>query len=205
MSIVLHARGPAFRGVAALRPSGEILIVTTICRLNEIAQFTTSAQPSPRGMMFVLTDDGRLGRPGAAEAKADQTPTLPSLQPGRRKPATARCGGSGIGAAGSRRPARSLSSRDRRRNWVGGIHRCSSSAPGNAFGFGMLLPEFRPDSGGPRSISGSSPHGLLALLAAAWLALRLRPLVSQPLAELAAQGQRIASLDLSETRRCTPT
>jgi len=60
--------------------------------------------------------------------------------------------------ARSQRPARSLSSRDRRRTWVGGIQPLSSSAPGNAFGSAMLLPEIRPDSGGPRVISGSSPQ-----------------------------------------------
>jgi len=51
--------------VAARDPSGEILIVTYDLPLDEVAKFTTTVRPSPRGLMFVLTDDGRLLGPAS--------------------------------------------------------------------------------------------------------------------------------------------
>jgi len=43
-------------------PSGEILIVTYDLPLDEVAKFTTTVATSPRGLMFVLTDDGKAAR-----------------------------------------------------------------------------------------------------------------------------------------------
>ena len=64
--------------VAARDPSGEILIVTYNMPLNGIVRFTTSVQPSPRGMMFVMTDDGRLlGPPRASRTGKRRAPTCP--------------------------------------------------------------------------------------------------------------------------------
>jgi hypothetical protein len=59
--------------VAARDPSGEILVVTYDLPLDEIAQFTKSVQPSPRGMMFVLTDDERLLGP-PRDSRTDKKP-----------------------------------------------------------------------------------------------------------------------------------
>ena len=194
------AKGPGISAAVAARdPSGEILIVTYNLPLNEIAQFTTSAQPSPRGMMFVLTDDGRLlGPPRGSRTHGRPDADVPSLQP------VAEAGSPHVAEAVDRWQADHRDQPDHFRlaidgeTWWAGFTAFEFGAR-QRFWIGMLLPESDLIPAAREYQWLIAAVGLLALLAAALLALRLARWFSQPLAELAAQGQRITSLDLSET------
>jgi len=154
------AKRPAFpRPWPRARPSGaKILIVTYNLPLNEIAQFTTSAQPSPARDDVVAEPmtAGCSGRPGAAEAKADQTPTCPRCNRSP-KPALPT-----FAEAVDRWQADHGGQPDHFRlaidgeTLVGGIHRFRVRRPATLL-IGMLLPEsdLIPR---PASISGSSPQ-----------------------------------------------
>jgi signal transduction histidine kinase/ActR/RegA family two-component response regulator len=185
--------------VAARDPSGEILIVTYDLPLDEVAQFTTSVRPSPRGQMFVMTDDGRLlGPPRDSRTENKSVASVPSLQP------VAQAGFPNVAKAVSqwkfdhgRRPDHFRLGIDGEAWWAGFTPFQFGS--GHQFWIGILLPE--------SDLIPAARHnqwlivgvGLLALLGAALLALRLARWFSKPLAELAAQSRRIASLDLTET------
>jgi signal transduction histidine kinase len=185
--------------VAARDPSGEILIVSYDLPLDEIAQFTRSVRPSPRGMMFVLTDDGRLLGP-PRETLTDNKPDadVPALQ------LVAQSGSPHVAAAVATwqadhggRPDRFRLALDGETWWVGFTP--FEIGSGHRFWIGVLLPEsdLIPVAGQNQwFIVGV---GLLTLLIAAGLALSLARWFSKPLAALAAQSRRIASLDLTET------
>ena len=185
--------------VAARDPSGEILIVTYDLPLDEVAKFTTSARPSPRGMMFVLTDDGRLlGPPRDSRSNNKPDANVPSLQ------LVAESGSPHVAEAVAKWQADRGGQADRFRltledeTWWAGFTPFEFGAQ-HRFWIGVLLPEsdLIPAAGQYQALIAAV--GLLALLAAALLALRLARWVSRPLAELALQSQRIASLDLTET------
>jgi two-component system cell cycle sensor histidine kinase/response regulator CckA len=192
------AKGPSISAAVAARdPSGEILIVTYDLPLDEIAKFTTSARPSPRGMLFVMTDDGRLlGPPRGSRNQADAS--LPVLQP--------------IAATGSPKVVQSVATWQGERGgrpdrfrlalhgeaWWAGFTPFEFGAR-HRFWIGVLLPESDLIPAARQYQGLIAAVGLLALLAAALLALRLARWFSKPLAELAAQSRRIASLDLTET------
>jgi len=192
------AKSPSISAAVAARdPSGEILIVTYDLPLDEIAEFTTSVQPSPRGMMFVMTDDGRLLGPPRDSHGKDQA-DVPWLQP--------------IAQAGSPRVAQAVARWQRDRGgepdrfrlnldgeaWWAGFTPFEFGAR-HRFWIGMLLPESDLIPAAREYQGLIAAVGLLALLSAALLALRLARGFSKPLAELAAQSRRIASLDLTET------
>jgi signal transduction histidine kinase/ActR/RegA family two-component response regulator len=182
--------------VAARDPAGDILVVSYNLPLDDVAQFTMSAQPSPRGMMFVMTDDGRLLGPPRAGRTEDARRT--SLQP--------------IAQAGVPNVARAVSvwkghlegKSDLLRvalegeTWWAGFTPFDIS-PKRRLWIGMLLPEsdLVPKARQyQRLIAGV---GGLALILAAWVAMGLARRFAEPLAELAAQSRRIASLDLADT------
>jgi len=185
--------------VAARDPSGEILIVSYDLPLDEIAQFTRSVRPSPRGMMFVLTDDGRLLGP-PRETQTDNKPDadVPTLQP------VAQSGSPHVADAVATWQADHGGQPDRFRLALDGETWWAGFTPfeigsGHRFWIGVLLPQsdLIPVAGQNQwFIVGV---GLLTLFIAAGLALSLARWFSKPLAELAAQSRRIASLDLTET------
>ena len=185
--------------VAARDPSGKILIVSYDLPLDEIAQFTRSVRPSPRGMMFVLTDDGRLLGP-PRETQTDNKPDadVPTLQP------VAQSGSPHVADAVATWQADHGGQPDRFRLALDGETWWAGFTPfeigsGHRFWIGVLLPQsdLIPVAGQNQwFIVGV---GLLTLFIAAGLALSLARWFSKPLAELAAQSRRIASLDLTET------
>jgi PAS domain S-box-containing protein len=190
------AKGPSISAAVAARdPSGEVLIVTYNLPLDEIATFTTAAQPSPRGMLFVLTDDGRLlGPPRGSRPDA----SLPWLQP------LAKAGSPKVAEAMEKWQAERSGRPDRFRFALHGEAWWAGFTPfefgsRQRFWIGMLLPESDLIPAARHYQGLIAAVGLLALLAAALLALRLARWFSKPLAELAAQSRRIASLDLTET------
>jgi PAS domain S-box-containing protein len=194
------AKGPGISAAVAARdPSGEILIVTYNLPLNEIAKFTTSAQPSPRGMMFVLTDDGRLlGPPRGRRTEGRPDADVPLLQP------VVEAGSPNLAEAVARWQADRGGQPDRFRLALDGEAWWAGFTPfefgsRQRFWVGVLLPESDLIPAAHQYQWLIAAVGLLALLAAALLALRLARWFSRPLAELAAQSQRIASLDLTET------
>ena len=184
--------------VAARDPSGDILIVTYNLPLHDIARFTTSMQPSPRGMMFVMTDDGRLlGPPRVGQAESRPSTQLPSLQP------IAEAGFPNLAQAAMTWQAEHQRQSDPFRLtlngeiWWAGFTPFDISSQRRLW-IGIMLPEadLVPAAGQYQGLI--AVVGLLALLAAALLALRLARWFSRPLAELAAQSRRIAALDLTE-------
>jgi two-component system, cell cycle sensor histidine kinase and response regulator CckA len=194
------AKGPSISAAVAARdPSGEILIVTYNLPLDEIANFTTSAQPSPRGMMFVLTDDERLlGPPRGHGTEGRPDADVPSLQP------VAEAGSPNVAEAVAAWQANAGGQPDRFRLAIGGETWWAGFTPfefgsRQRFWIGVLLPESDLIPAAREYQWLIAAVGVLALLAAAWLALRLARWFSKPLAELAAQSRRIASLDLTET------
>jgi PAS domain S-box-containing protein len=194
------AKGPGISAAVAARdPSGEILIVTYNLPLDEIAKFTMSAQPSPRGMMFVLTDDGRLlGPPRNSRSNNKPDADVPSLQP------VAESGSPNVAEAVARWQADRGGQPDRFRltledePWWAGFTPFEFGSQ-HRFWIGVLLPESDLIPAARQYRGLIAAVGLLALLGAALLALRLARWFSRPLAELATQSQRIASLDLAET------
>jgi two-component system, cell cycle sensor histidine kinase and response regulator CckA len=183
--------------IAARDPSGEIQIVTCNLPLDVIARFTMSAQPSPRGMMFVMTDDGKLlGPPRVSRPEDHAGINVASLQP------IAEAGFPSVTKAVAKwqadhggRPDRFRLALDGEAWWAGftlyeiGSHR--------RLWIGMLLPESDLIPAARQYQWLIAGVGLLALCAAALLALRLARWFSEPLTELAAQSRRIASLDLA--------
>jgi len=185
--------------VAARDPSGEILIVTYNLPLNDIARFTTSVQPSPRGMMFVMTDDGRLlGPPRVSRTGEKAAASLPSMQPIAEAgfPSVAKAVAKWQADRGGR-PDRFRLALDGETWWAGFTPFEIDSR--HRLWIGVLLPESEliPAARQYQWLIGGV--GLLALFAAVLLALRLARWFSEPLAELAGQSRRIASLDLAET------
>jgi signal transduction histidine kinase len=150
-------------------------------------------------MMFVLTDDGRLLGP-PRETLTDNKPDadVPALQ------LVAQSGSPHVAAAVATwqadhggRPDRFRLALDGETWWVGFTP--FEIGSGHRFWIGVLLPEsdLIPVAGQNQwFIVGV---GLLTLLIAAGLALSLARWFSKPLAALAAQSRRIASLDLTET------
>jgi len=194
------ARAPSISAAVAARdPSGEILVVTYDLPLDEIVHFTTSVQPSPRGMMFVLTDDGRLlGPPRDKRNEVKPDANVPALQP------VAEAGSPQVATAVATWQADHGGQPDRFRlaldgeTWWAGFTPFEVGSQ-HRFWIGALLPESDLIPAAREQQWLIAGVGLLALLAAAWLALRLARWFSKPLAELAAQSRRIASLDLTET------
>ena len=194
------SRAPSISAAVAARdPAGDILIITYDLPLDEIARFTTSAQPSPRGMMFVLTDDGRLlGPPRDKRSELKPDANVPSLQP------VAEAGSPQVAKAVATWQADHGGQPDRFRlelddeTWWAGFTPFEVGSR-HRFWIGALLPESDLIPAARAQQWLIAGVGLLALLAAAWLALRLARWFSKPLAELAAQSGRIASLDLTET------
>jgi signal transduction histidine kinase len=185
--------------VAARDPSGEILIVSYDLPLDEIAQFTRSVRPSPRGMMFVLTDDGRLLGP-PRETLTDNKPDAdaPALQ------LVAQSGSPHVADAVATWQADHGGQPDRFRLALDGETWWAGFTPfeigsGHRFWIGMLLPESDLIPAASENRWFMVGVGFLTLLLAAGLALILARWFSKPLAELAAQSRRIASLDLTET------
>jgi PAS domain S-box-containing protein len=182
--------------VAARDPAGEIRIATYNLPLDDIVQFTKAAQPSPRGMMFVMTDDGRLlGPPRFCPAGGAGHPA--SVQP------VAEAGFPDVATAVAKwqadsggRPDRFRLTLDGEAWWAGftpfeiGSHR--------RLWIAMLLPESDLIPAAREYEWLIAGAGMLALCFAALLALRLARWFSEPLAELAAQSSRIAALDLAE-------
>jgi PAS domain S-box-containing protein len=183
--------------VAARDPSGEILIVTYNLPLDDIVKFTSSAQPSPRGSMFVMTDDGRLlGPPRSSRGK--EAAGLPLLQP------IAQAGFPKVTSAVATWQTDRGGRLDRFRlaldgeAWWAGFTPFEFGAR-HRFWIGVLLPESDLVPAAHQYQVLIAAVGLLAMLAAALLALGLARGFSKPLAQLAAQSRRIASLDLTET------
>ena len=191
------AKSPSISATVAARdPSGEILIVTYNLPLDEIAQFTTSARPSPRGMMFVMTDDGRLLGPPRG-GRSEDAANLPSLQP------IAQASSPKVAKAVSKWQADHRNRPDHFRLALDGEAWWSEFTPfefgsQQRFWIGVLLPESDLIPAARHYQGVIAGVGLLALLAAALLALSLARWFSKPLAQLAAQSRRIASLDLTE-------
>jgi PAS domain S-box-containing protein len=194
------AKGPSISAAVAARdPSGEILIVTYNLPLDEIAKFTTSVQPSPRGMMFVLTDDGRLlGPPRDSGSNNKPDADVPSLQPVAESasPHVAEAVAKWQADRGGRSDRFRLTLEDE--TWWAGFTPFEFG-PQHRFWIGVLLPQSDLIPAARQYQGLIAAVGLLALLAAALLALRLARWFARPLAELAKQSQRIASLDLAET------
>ncbi len=194
------AKGPSISAAVAARdPSGEVLIVTYNLPLDEIAKFTTAAQPSPRGVMFVLTDDGRLlGPPRGSQSGNWADASLPTLQP------IAKAGSPKVAEAVARWQADRRGQPDRFRLALDGEPWWAGFTPfefgsRHRFWIGALLPESDLIPAARHYQGLIAGVGLLALLAAALLALRLARWFSKPLAALVAQSRRIAALDLTET------
>jgi len=185
--------------VAARDPSGKILIVSYDLPLDEIAQFTRSVRPSPRGMMFVLTDDGRLLGP-PRETLTDNQPDadVPALQ------LVAQSGSPHVADAVATWQADHGGQPDRFRLALDGETWWAGFTPfeigsGHRFWIGVLLPESDLIPAASENRWFIVGVGFMTLLLSAGLALSLARWFSKPLAELAAQSRRIASLDLSET------
>jgi len=185
--------------VAARDPSGEILIVTYDLPLDEVAKFTTTVRPSPRGLMFVLTDDGRLlGRLADNRGNNKRTPTCPrcSRSPNPPLPTSSMRWRSGRPTA----KAGPIAFVSRSRTKPGGPDSRPSSSARAPFLDRGAAARGRPHSAAAASTRRSSPGvGLLAPARRRLAGLGLARWFSRPLAELAAQSQRIASLDLTET------
>ncbi len=185
--------------VAARDPAGEIRIATYNLPLDDIAQFTTAAQPSPRGMLFVMTDDGRLlGPPRDGRRGSPADAGVPALQP------VAEAGFPGVAAAVAKWQADSGGRPDRFRLALDGEAWWAGFTPFDVgsqrrLWIGMLLPESDLIPAAREYEWLIAGVGMLALCVAALLALRLARWFSEPLAELAVQGGRIAALDLAET------
>jgi len=193
-------KAPSISGAVAARdPAGDIRIVTYDLPLDEVALFTTSVRPSPRGMMFVLTDDGRLlGPPRDSRTENRAVASVPSLQPVAEAgfPNVAKAVAQWRGDHGSR-PDRFRIGLDGEAWWAGFTPFQFGS--GHQFWIGVLLPESDLIPAARQYQWLIAGVGLLALLGAALLALRLARWFSKPLSELAAQSRRIASLDLAPT------
>jgi len=185
--------------VAARDPSGEILIVSYDLPLDEIAQFTRSVRPSPRGMLFVLTDDGRLLGPPREPLTANRPDAdVPALQ------FVAQGGSPHVADAVATWQADHGGQPDRFRLALDGETWWAGFTPfevgsGHRFWIGVLLPESDLIPAASENRWFIVGVGFLTLLLAAGLALSLARWFSKPLAELAAQSRRIASLDLTET------
>jgi two-component system, cell cycle sensor histidine kinase and response regulator CckA len=185
--------------VAARDPSGEILIVTCNVPLEAIARFTMSVQPSPHGMIFVMTEDGKLiGPPRVNKTKDEADTAPPSLQP------IAEAGFPGVQAAVAKwqvdqggRTGRFRLALEGGAWWVGFVPFEIGSR--RRLWIGMLLPESDLIPAARQFQWLIAGVGFLALCAAAFLALRLARWFSKPLTELAEQSSRIAALDLAET------
>jgi len=172
-----HHEGPSISAAVAARdPSGEILIVTYDLPLDEVAKFTTTVRPSPRGLMFVLTDDGRLlGPPRDNRGNNKPDANVPTLQP------VAESASPHVKQAVAKWQADRKGRSDRFRltledeTWWAGFTPFEFGS-GHRFWIGVLLP--RPTSfRRPASTRRSSPaSACLALLAAA-CGLASRPLV----------------------------
>ena len=193
------AKGPSISAAVAARdPSGEVLIVTYNLPLDEIAKFTTAAQPSPRGVMFVLTDDGRLlGPPRGSQSGNWADASLPTLQP------IAKAGSPKVAEAVARWQADRRGQPDRFRLALDGEVWWAGFTPfeldtRHRLWIGMLLPQSDLIPAARQYQWLIAGVGLLALVAATLLALSLARGFSAPLAELAAQSRRIASLDLAD-------
>ena len=185
--------------VAARDPSGEILIVTYDLPLDEIAKFTTSVQPSPRGTMFVMTDDGRLiGPPRGRRTGAKADAGNPAMQPVAEAgfPNVAQAVATWRGSRGGQ-PDRFHLTVDGETWWAGFTPFDFGSQ--HRFWIGALLPESDLIPAVRQYEWLIAGTGLLALCAAALLVLRLARWFSEPLTELAAQSGKIASLDLAQT------
>jgi len=184
--------------VAARDPSGEIQILTCNLPLNEIARFTTAAQPSLRGMMFIMTDDGKLLGPPRVSRPKDQvennaTSLVPIAEAGF--PSIAKAVGEWQ-AKHDGRPDRFRLVLDGEAWWAG--YTPYEIGSRRRLWIGMLLPESDLIPGARQFQWLIAGVGLLALCAAALLALRLAHWFSKPLTELAAQSSRIAFLDLAD-------
>jgi len=185
--------------VAARDPAGDVQIVTYNLPLHDVARFTTSTQPSPRGMLFVLTDDGNLlGPPRASQTETKADARVPSLRP----PAESGFPSIALAVADWRTDRLGQSAPFRLaldgETWWAGFTPFEISSQRRLW-IGILLPESDLIPAAVQYRWLIAAVGLLALLAAALLALRLARWFSKPLAELAAQGRRIAALDLAET------
>ena len=184
--------------VAARDPSGEILIVTYNLPLNAIARFTTSVQPSPRGMIFVMTDDGKLlGPPRVTRTEDHAGAGAPSLLP------IAEAGFPSVAKAVAKWQADRGGQPDRFRLALDGEVWWAGFTPfeldtRHRLWIGMLLPQSDLIPAARQYQWLIAGVGLLALVAATLLALSLARGFSAPLAELAAQSRRIASLDLAD-------
>ena len=184
--------------VAGRDPAGDIQIVTYNLPLNDIARFTMSVQPSPHGMMFVMTDDGRLlGPPRLGRAEDKPTADMPGLQP------IAKAGLPSVAQAVATWHADRRGQSDRFRLPLHGEAWWAGFTPfeigsGRRLWIGILLPEFDLIPAARQYQWLMAGVGLLALLAGALLALLLARWFSKPLTELAGQSRRIAALDLTE-------
>ena len=185
--------------VAARDPAGTILVVTYGLPLDDVVQFTTEARPSPRGVMFVMTDDGKmLGPPRGVRTGAKADASALGLQP------IAEAGFPSVAQAVAKWRADHQSQPDHFRLALDGEAWWAGFTPfefgsRHRFWIGMLLPESDLVPAARQYQWLIAGVGLLVLLAGALLALRLARRFSEPLAELASQSRRIASLDLAET------
>jgi signal transduction histidine kinase/ActR/RegA family two-component response regulator len=194
------SKAPGISGVVAARdPSGNVQIVTYNLPLGDIARFTMSVQPSRRGMMFVMTDDEKLiGPPRVGESEGKNFAALSSLQP------VAKAGFPSVAAAVAKWHEDHLGRSERFRLTLNGETWWAGFTPfeigsQHRLWIGMLLPESDLIPGARQHEWLIAAVGMLAVLAAALLALRIARWFSEPLAELASQSRRIASLDLTES------
>jgi signal transduction histidine kinase/CheY-like chemotaxis protein len=183
--------------VAARDPSGEILVISYNLPLDDIAKLTASAQPSPRGVMFVMTDDERLLGPphvGASdEGHANRAPLQAIGSTGY--PRLAEAVATWHADRGGR-PDRFRVELDGETWWAGFTPFEISSA--RRLWIGMLLPESDLVPWARQFQWLIAGIGIVAFVGSVLLSMYLARWLSEPLGELAVQSRRIASLDLSD-------
>ncbi len=183
--------------IAGRDPAGRVLIVAYDLLLDEIAQFTTSAQPSPRGQLIVLTDDGRLlGPPHDERPDAEPRRAAALLRPLNPEVYPTAAAAVAEWQRQRNRTAGQFPTRIDGAAWWVGFSPFEIGA-GRLLWVGVLVPEadlVPATVAHERTILIVGALALvLAILVAGWLARRF----SSPLTALAGQARRIAELDLS--------
>ncbi len=183
--------------IAARDPAGTVLIVAYDLLLDEIAQFSSSATPSPHGQLFVLTeDDLLLGPPRDDRPDAATRRTAAIFQPVDRAdyPAAA----DAIAAwqnNHAHNPGQFSLQLDGETWWVG--FSPFEIGAGRLLWVGVLLPERDLVPAATAFQQMILIVGAFALAFAALAAARMARRLATPLASLATQAQRIAELDLA--------
>ena len=182
--------------IAARDPAGRVLIVAYDLLLDEIAQFSTSARPSPNGRLFVLTDDNRvLGPPGDTRPAIIARQNAAILQPLDNTDYPEAAAALASWKTNHAHTPSQFSIRLDGVTWWAGFSPFEIGG-GKMLWIGVLLPEadLAPAAAAHQRmiLLVGALALLLAFLVAGWLARR----IATPLTTLAGQARRIAGLDL---------